>query len=465
MAHVMFTFLGGGSRRSDIVDPHNDPRGGYQKATYVFPDGDRQTTSLFGLALLAHLRDVNDAPGRVVIFGTSGSFWENLASLLLPTDGYATERDALYRRQSTNEVGFDDLQPLVGPISKAILDRFGVAEALIRLIPYCGEAGEQLDFLKNIADSAGKGDHVTFDVTHGFRHFPLLGVFAAMAVRKLKRVSIDGIWYGAYEHPANSRDAADGAAPALRLDGLLAIVDWLEALTAFDADGDYSRFAELVKRDGMMTAGAARLSHAAFRERISDLASAARYLREFRKDLLASRVLGASALFAPELDKRVMWSETGDAYSHYRSLAIEALARNDFVKAAMFGFEAAVTRIAEHFGDGDPLNRFVREDSKDSFFDARENRRRKRRRGSKEAFAHLAALRNRLIHGAYTVETPEDSRTELNNALQSEEALRRFMDELFRQLLPEDDTQPFPDIVGEDFGFGAAWPRGRGHDQ
>ena len=64
------TFLGRG---------RENPETGYRKATYQFPDGSRETTAFFGLALASYIN-----PDRLVILGTNSSQWgvflENLAA-------------------------------------------------------------------------------------------------------------------------------------------------------------------------------------------------------------------------------------------------------------------------------------------------------------------------------------------------------------------------------------------------
>jgi len=54
-----------------------DPKTGYRKATYRFPDGQERTTAFFGIAL----REVV-APDRLVLLGACGSMWDVLVEHL-----------------------------------------------------------------------------------------------------------------------------------------------------------------------------------------------------------------------------------------------------------------------------------------------------------------------------------------------------------------------------------------------
>ena len=71
--NTLVTFLG---------RPRKSKDGGYDEATYRFPDGVDRKSAYFGLALAEHL-----SPDRVVLLGTPGSMWGVLVESL------ATEGD------------------------------------------------------------------------------------------------------------------------------------------------------------------------------------------------------------------------------------------------------------------------------------------------------------------------------------------------------------------------------------
>ena len=88
MSHTLVTFLGRTRR---------DPRTGYQRASYQFPDENApRETPFFGMALAGHLK-----PDAVVVLGTGGSQWSVLVEHLVQGDEAETERLALLRSAAT----------------------------------------------------------------------------------------------------------------------------------------------------------------------------------------------------------------------------------------------------------------------------------------------------------------------------------------------------------------------------
>lgn len=170
-------------------------------------------------------------------------------------------------------------------------------EVRLVLIPYCHTEAEQMNLLTIMAAQVEPGDRVSLDVTHGFRHLPMLAMLSAMHLRVVRNACIQGIYYGAY-------DPNTGAAPVIDLSGLLRIADWIGALNTYDKDGDYGVFAELMERDGVLIQQANYLRRAAFRERTSNAWEARTDLRNLDA-VLDSGLPGVSALFAEQLKTRI----------------------------------------------------------------------------------------------------------------------------------------------------------------
>ncbi|RRR70860.1 MAG: TIGR02221 family CRISPR-associated protein [Candidatus Viridilinea halotolerans] len=90
-----------------------------------------------------------------------------------------------------------------------------------------------------IAGEIEPGDHITFDITNGFRSLPLLALLAASFVRVVRGAHVERMIYGAY-------DATSGSVtPVFDLSPLLALLDWT---TATDAFLKYGRADDLVDR-------------------------------------------------------------------------------------------------------------------------------------------------------------------------------------------------------------------------
>ena len=367
--HTLVSFLGKG---------RDNPQTGYRQATYRFPDGSTETTAYFGLALTRHL-----APDRLVLLGTAGSMWDVLVENL---PGIGGEDDALrlalmdaVAAQRVDQPSLDRIAPLVG----RALGR----PVQLLCIPFGRDAAEQCAILDAIAQAAPNGQ-VSLDLTHGFRHLPMLGLLSAFVLDGLGR-QVAGLYYGALDM------STDDIAPVLRLDGLIAVQRWVDALASFEASGDYGLFAPLLERDGVPADKARCLHEAAFFERTFNVSDAERKLNTFLP-VLDAPLPGASGLFQKRLKERLAWVREADLAAQQRKLAFEHLKRGDYVRAVIFGYEGLLTRLCREQAR-DPLNFAERKQVADDF--GRELRAGEHADWKRDAFRTLSHLRNALAHG------------------------------------------------------------------
>ena len=186
--------------------------GDYREARYLL-DGEALTTSYFGIALDQHLRS-----DHLIILGTSGSMWDNLAQQL----GIDAELALLEAAEQ------DNVTPaLLAPLAQAASDKLG-KPVTCDLIPYGRSEAEQIATIDHILHYYTKGDRAILDVTHGLRHLPMLIQQIANLLPTLRGTGIEGIYYGALDL------TRDGATPVLRMDGLQHISAWQNALAAHD---------------------------------------------------------------------------------------------------------------------------------------------------------------------------------------------------------------------------------------
>lgn len=429
MAHVLFMFLGAG-RAPQSGAATNAPTSSYSRTSYEFPSGQRRPASLFGLALLDELAAAGDAADKVVVLGTDGSAWDNLVT---ETAGDVPGLGDLIARQGASAVTAGDLSGFAGPVQAAIADRSLTPTTVLEVIPYGFETAEQTALIELLARHVGQGDRMSFDVSNGFRHFPMLSVLAAIVVKRLRRAAIAGIWYGAFDHPRSRRDKVT---PVVRLDGLAGIGDWLDVLAAFDADGNYGRFARLLKTDGAAPRDAEALRVAGFREHVGNLGGAVEKLAAFNGAVDPDRLSAGARLFWPALAARTAWAASADPYQHFRSLALESLAAEDLVRTARLAHEAVLTRMAIHYcPPGQILDRDARGQARIDFREAAL----RHSPAALQAFDELTQLRNVLVHGSYLVEQSECVRAALSDIA----PCRRFLAERMATLLPEDPREPF----------------------
>lgn len=401
MNHTLITFLG--------------KAGNYQTTTYRFPDNETVTTRYFGLALRRKLQ-----ADRLVMFGTSGSGWDVIC---LDDDGVdltgkALEAvDKVQTAVQANRVTQELLDPLAEPISQQL-----GFEVRFRVIDYADQLEGQLGLLKAMAAEVNVGDRVNLDVTHGFRHLPMLALLSALHLRTAWRVVIEGLYYGAFEMKR------EGIAPVMNLAGLLRIADWVGALSTFDKDGDYGVFADLLEKDGLSSEKVNHLRRAAFRERVSNAWEARSDLRNFNT-VLESGLPGVSALFVDQLITRIHWYKFQGLLPCQRQLAIEYLDRGDYLRATIYAFEGFVTSLI----DGE---------KHEQFWDFRDRKKAREeyqggQRGERSLFNDyllLNALRNALAHGT----RPDDRKIaqKVESALSNPNLLREELRRLIKKLLP-----------------------------
>lgn len=355
-----------------------DPKTGYREARYRFLDGQERTTAFFGIALREVL-----APDRLVLLGTCGSMWDFLVEHLA-AEGQEEELRLRLIDAATEERVSPELLAEVTPLVERAL---GLPCAL-HLIEYGRNAAEQIAILDAIASGVPKG-RVILDLTHGFRHLAALGLLSGFFLERIARLDIDGLYYGALD----MTDRATGLTPVVRLDGLLAVQRWIDALDRFDQNGDYAVFALLLEADGVPADKTRNLKRAAYFERTMNLSDAYTEIVAFQTTL-DTPLNGASGLFQPQLRRRLAWVEAGDLAHHQTRLAWFHFHNEDYLRAAIFAFEAVVTRECARHGL-DPL----------SYANGREpavDRRQKRLRwGSPDHAGYwmLKNLRNGLAHG------------------------------------------------------------------
>ena len=102
---------------------------------------------------------------------------------------------------------------------------------------------ELWQIFSKIVESIPENSQITFDVTNGFRFYPLLGLLAASFVETVKNAQIKYMFYGNYE--AN-RD--DSPKPMLDLTPMLDLLKWTTYADRFMQSGDSTDLAKMVEK-------------------------------------------------------------------------------------------------------------------------------------------------------------------------------------------------------------------------
>ncbi|WP_349618214.1 TIGR02221 family CRISPR-associated protein [Azotobacter salinestris] len=368
----------------------NDSETGYRKASYRFADGTLRETPFFGLALAEQIQ-----PGRLVVAGTAGSMWDVLLQQ------HAAEDDTVLQLMEAVEKEAVT-QQLLTACESHLSQQLGRPVTCL-LIPYARNEDEQVAILQALALKLSKGEKVVLDVTHGFRHLPMLALVAARYLARVQQVQVEEVYYGALEMTDQQ------GTPVLALGSMLQMLDWVEALATYDKDGDYGVFAPLLAADGMDRRQAAVLQQAAFYERTGNPVQAQQKLGSVIESVKShSGALGR--LFRDTLARRISWFRKGNRSEWERALGNAYLERGDYLRAATYLYESSVTLATLQQGWGD-INDFAAR--KDAFKDSRN-----------EHSQQLEYLRNSLCHGV----RPLGDNTAAH--LQSEERLRKRLQEL-----------------------------------
>ncbi len=112
-------------------------------------------------------------------------------------------------------------------------------------IPIGRTTDEMWETFKIITNYVNENDCVIFDITHGLRSLPFLVFLFAAYLKSAKNVTIEAIYYGAFE----LGDAQKGIpAPVIDLSEFVSMIDWITATTRFVEIGDGQALAQLLKK-------------------------------------------------------------------------------------------------------------------------------------------------------------------------------------------------------------------------
>lgn len=385
-----------------------DNRTGYREARYRFDDGAEIETAFFGPALARKI-----VPDQLLFLGTSGSMWDNLLEDQIKEDRLEEQRLALMeavRQDAVTDAMLAPLAPLIG-------ERIGCAVTL-RVIAYGRTAAEQADILRTLASAVGseQATDVVLDVTHGLRHLPMIGLAAAYYLEHIQGVRVADIYYGALDL------TKDGITPVLSLKGLLNVMDWVQALAAYDRDGYYDPMVPLLERAGVDAGAVGHLQRAAFAERVFNHEMARNNLLPVR-ELIDRGLPGEAALFTAALERRLAWANNTAPSARLAAIARERLQRGDHLRCAI---AATVAFIAGMARPDERLSIYHTHEAIEADF-------RSGRRGDpalRRDYEALKRLRNALAHGV----PPKDDDT--RRCLADDARLRNALAQLIERLLP-----------------------------
>jgi len=110
-----------------------------------------------------------------------------------------------------------------------------------------------------VSGSVVPNEDVAFDITHGLRSFPLLGLLAAAFLRSGLDVSLRAVLYGAYD--VRDKTALPHRTPMFDLSSMVKLLEWAAAADRFNRTGDARYLASLAEEQHKQLALASQEDH------------------------------------------------------------------------------------------------------------------------------------------------------------------------------------------------------------
>ncbi len=386
---VLITLLGRSEK--GVVD--------YRTTRYRFPDGSiSEPVAFLGWELLKRTH-----PDKIIVLGTAGSMWDNL---ILPAgssdqDRYGTLIDSVAAKHVT-----DDQIQFFAPKLSEVME----VQVDLQIISESRTEEEQLALLARVDPLIEDGDVLTLDITHGFRHLPVLLLLAIVYLRAVRSITVGGVYSSFYDSDVQQGFVFD-------MSGLLKLLDWYSALNAFGKDGDPGVFKSLLKEDGLGEDALRSLTEASYQSRIHRHVQAWTAERTVANQLSKAKLRGVSNLFAPYLKSRLGSKVERDPAIRLARMAWKHLDLGSYDRAAFFGLSAAQAHLANAGEDLDDLEKEIWNG----------------KRGTPEfleAFDRLNGIRNSIAH----TDSTATKKLRMRAISGKEEELREELKGIFKKL-------------------------------
>lgn len=129
----------------------------------------------------------------------------------------------------------------------------GISTRFVR-VPQ-GKTSEELwKIFGRITENVITTDDVVFDITHGLRSFPLLGLLVAAFLQSARRANLRAVLYGAFD--VRDQSVSPHRTPMFDLTPMLTLFEWTTATDQFVQTGDARRLAQLLGADASRKAAA-----------------------------------------------------------------------------------------------------------------------------------------------------------------------------------------------------------------
>lgn len=406
MPTTVISFLGTGQK----LRPE-DSRSAYRTTVYRFslPNGQafEQKTSLFGTALVRYLQHICSDLQRWVVLGTAASLWSELNQILPYPDAVleqCCQIDDLVAAKSVDEASLQAWQQTLNAHGPPL-------ELRLCLISEALDPLSQQQVARALFANILKGDEVIFDISHGFRHLPVIATFVISLMRWTHSIRRVRLFSGVFE----ARQGDD--TPVIELPICQRLVEATEAAAILELTGNYAPLARWLglEQDAEL---------AWFLENTNQLNNARAKVKNLRE--ASSRnidPLGADLIAL--LRERLRWVQEDYFAERVRQSALEASKHGDYLRAIVLIYEALLLSAGRIiFPTADPLDYQTREDAETELFSLLSG-------ADRELLADLQHTRNACAHGT------RSNRASVQQILQSPEKFVELIaraDDLFNRL-------------------------------
>jgi len=427
---VLVSFIGRGTSpqcQSDVpargtAQETVKPSGGYRTTRYIFPQEWQESpdVSIFGVALLRYHEECLRAPvDKWLVLGSPQSNWDALLEAV-PENLWDTTLEQVYDKVSTAVKAEGAHKPssasgagcltdsLLGEWSRVLSERLQPKSIRCQLIGWCEDPAAQLRMWSLLSREVPENSELILDITHGFRHQPMLLAPMVVLLGMLKNITRVELYYGALDIPAT----AEGGARVLKLDLFPDLLEYIRSVGILQTSGDYEPLGSALI--GGNQALHNQLQQIAFEERINRPIKpnpVQSFLAELQRAIPDDHPLQRELLdhLQKEMHKHLQ-------PSHLKRLltrAEDAFTHKDYLVTYTLLFEALVILAVRHEHPGRPESSLDYQARMEAF----------NKVCSREEFKVLDIFRkarNALVHAS---QPSGEGAQEVQRALQSEEEL------------------------------------------
>lgn len=319
----------------------------YQNCSYAMANGTEITSRIFSAALIHNARKQKSSIEKVILIGTTDSGW-NTTLVELLSDRLLRDESALeHEERITNAIKINGVSQNTLDESATILSRELRLEFRLVLVPRAVDQAEQEDFVGKILNSLHGSSSLHVDVTHGYRHWPILLSQVAFLFKQTHFMDIERISYGFFEN-----NNAQITGKEVILDTYLGVGERTAAAAFFKQTWDSRVLKKLLPADKRMSLFTSQLEKFTFMLAMNNIeqarASAHQIISFFRSDDTTCR----SVLF-PFYDLirttlEALSSSGRPSWEHDSKFFNGLIEHGDFYRAVMFLWESCLTKMLRH---------------------------------------------------------------------------------------------------------------------